>query len=80
VIELIEDGSVVLVLNTPSGGTARADGYAIRAAATSVDTPIITTLQEFQAAVQAIEALPEDPFTVRSLQEHQEYLREEVGA
>ena len=70
VIELIEGGQVALVLNTPSGSNSRADGYAIRAAATSVDVPIITTMQEFHAAVQAIEALPEGSFAVTSLQAH----------
>ena len=70
VIELIEAGRVDLVLNTPSGSNARVDGYAIRAAATSMDVPMITTLQEFQAAVQAIEARPVEPFEVRSLQHH----------
>ncbi|WP_010534445.1 carbamoyl-phosphate synthase large subunit [Brachybacterium squillarum] len=70
VIDLIEAGRIAFVLNTPSGSHARADGYAIRAAATSVDVPIITTVQEFQAAVQAIEALPEEPFAVTSLQAH----------
>ncbi|UVY83057.1 carbamoyl-phosphate synthase large subunit [Brachybacterium sp. NBEC-018] len=70
VIEMIESEQIALVLNTPSGSDSRADGYAIRAAATSMDVPIITTLQEFQAAVQAIEALPEEPFSVLSLQEH----------
>ena len=74
VIDLIESGEVTLVANTPSGTDARADGYAIRAAATSMDIPIITTVQEFQAAVQAIEALPAEPFTVTSLQQHTERL------
>ncbi|PMC75816.1 carbamoyl-phosphate synthase large subunit [Brachybacterium sp. UMB0905] len=69
VIDLIESGEVDLVLNTPSGSNARVDGYAIRAAATSMDVPMITTLQEFQAAVQAIEARPVEPFEVRSLQD-----------
>ena len=47
-----------MVVNTPSGHQARADGYEIRAAATAVGSPIITTIQELSAAVQAIEALP----------------------
>ncbi|MFC7374361.1 carbamoyl-phosphate synthase large subunit [Brachybacterium sp. GCM10030267] len=74
VIELIEAGDVALVLNTPSGSNARVDGYAIRAAATSMDVPMITTLQEFQAAVQAIEARPVEPFEVGSLQAHTQHL------
>ena len=76
VIDLIEAGEVDLVLNTPSGSNARVDGYAIRAAATSMDVPMITTLQEFQAAVQAIEARPVESFEVHSLQAHTARLRE----
>ncbi len=74
IIERIERGEIGLVLNTPTGSAARHDGYEIRAAATSVDVPIITTLQEFQAAVQAIESLPQGPFAVRSMQEHGQML------
>ncbi|GAB2544322.1 carbamoyl-phosphate synthase large subunit [Brachybacterium huguangmaarense] len=70
IIDLIEAGDVDLVLNTPTGSAARHDGYEIRAAATSIDVPIITTLQEFQAAVQGIESLTAGPFEVTSLQEH----------
>ncbi|MDO5661680.1 MAG: carbamoyl-phosphate synthase large subunit, partial [Brachybacterium sp.] len=70
IVDLIEDGEVDLVLNTPTGQSARADGYEIRAAATSLDVPIVTTLQEFQACVQAIEAIPAGPYEVMSLQEH----------
>jgi carbamoyl-phosphate synthase large subunit len=77
VIELIEAGEVDLVLNTPSGSDARVDGYAIRAAATSIGVPMITTLQEFQAAVQAIEARPVEPFEVSSIQAHTARLRAE---
>ncbi|MGP5079555.1 carbamoyl-phosphate synthase large subunit [Brachybacterium alimentarium] len=80
VIDLIESGDIDLVLNTPSGSNARADGYAIRAAATSMDVPMITTLQEFQAAVQAIEARPVEPFEVGSLQEHTRRLVEARAA
>ncbi|MFN2318972.1 MAG: hypothetical protein ABR500_04755, partial [Dermatophilaceae bacterium] len=50
--------------------TARADGYAIRAAATSYDIPIITTVQELAAAVHGIEALLTGEVHVKALQEH----------
>ena len=59
-----------MVVNTPKGQGARADGYSIRAATTSADKPIITTVQELQAAVQALEAQLRGPFRVRSLQQH----------
>lgn len=69
VIELIAKGEVDMVVNTPSGQDARADGYEIRTTITSVDKPIITTVQEFSAAVQGIEAMLAGPFAVASLQE-----------
>ncbi|WP_106296745.1 carbamoyl-phosphate synthase large subunit [Knoellia remsis] len=68
--DLILDGEIAMVINTPTGQSARADGYAIRAAANTADVPLITTVQEFAAAVQAIEALRAGDLTVTSLQEH----------
>ena len=70
VLELVESGEIDLIINTPSGGDARSDGYEIRAAATSVGTPVITTVAEFGAAVQAIEAQRQFSWSVASLQEH----------
>ncbi|WP_084126564.1 carbamoyl-phosphate synthase large subunit [Demequina sp. NBRC 110054] len=69
IVDLINEGQVHLVVNTPSGQGARADGYEIRAAATSADAAIITTTQQLSAAVQAIEALQDGRFEVLSLQE-----------
>jgi carbamoyl-phosphate synthase large subunit len=70
IVDLIIDGQVDIVVNTPSGQGARADGYEIRAATTAADKAIITTVQQLGAAVQAIEALQAGPFAVRSLQDH----------
>ena len=56
IVDLILDGTVQMVVNTPSGQDARADGYAIRAATTSADKPIITTIATLAAAVLGIEA------------------------
>ena len=70
IVGLIESGAIDMVVNTPKGQGARADGYSIRAATTSAGRPIITTVQELQAAVQALEAQLHGPFRVRSLQEH----------
>ena len=68
--QLILDGEIAMIINTPTGQSARADGYAIRAAANTADVTLITTVQEFAAAVQAIEAMRRDELTVTSLQEH----------
>ncbi len=69
-------GDVDMVVNTPSGRDARADGYEIRAATTSMDRPIITTVQQLAAAVQGIESARATTISVRSLQEHAEHLAE----
>ena len=70
IVDLINDGAVGMVVNTPTGQAARADGYAIRAATIGADKPIITTVQELAAAVQGIEATREGPVRVKSLQDH----------
>ncbi|HWC22015.1 MAG TPA: carbamoyl-phosphate synthase large subunit [Flexivirga sp.] len=70
IVDRIQTGDVAMVVNTPSGQGARADGYAIRAATTSMDRPIITTVQQLAAAVQGIEAQLAGPFRVKPLQAH----------
>ncbi|MFV0287489.1 MAG: carbamoyl phosphate synthase large subunit, partial [Demequina sp.] len=69
IVDLISAGEVPLVVNTPEGQGARADGYEIRAAATAHDAAIVTTTQQLAAAVQAIEARRQGPFEVLSLQD-----------
>ena len=69
IVGLIESGAIDMVVNVPQGQGARADGYAIREATTSADKPIITTVHQLQAAVQALEAQLRGAFWVRSLQE-----------
>jgi carbamoyl-phosphate synthase large subunit len=72
-VDLILDGQVQLVINTPygdtSGGSARLDGYEIRTAAIRANIPCITTVQGLGAAVQGIEALKRGDIGVRSLQD-----------
>ena len=70
IVDLISAGHIDMVLNTPGTREARKDGYAIRAATTAADKPIVTTVEEFGAAVQAIAARRKGQFSVMSLQEH----------
>lgn len=76
IVDLITAGDVDMVVNTPSGQGARADGYEIRTAAVSADKAIVTTVQQLAAAVQAIESLRQGPFDVCSLQDHHLELQE----
>ena len=69
VVDLINEGKIDMVVNTPSGGTARADGYEIRAAAVAADKALFTTMAVLGAAVSALGAM-KDGFEVRSLQEY----------
>ncbi len=57
VVELIHRGEVDVVVNTPSGRSARADGYEIRAAAVAADMPLFTTIAELSAAVASLDAV-----------------------
>ena len=54
VVDLVRSGKVDLIVNTPVGRGAHADGYQIRRAAISAKVPCITTLAAASAAVQAI--------------------------
>jgi carbamoyl-phosphate synthase large subunit len=69
VVEWIERGDVAMVVNTPSGSGARADGYEIRIAATARGIPCMTTMTGASAAARAIGALRTHGDEVRSLQE-----------
>ena len=70
-VQLIREGGIDLVINTPysTSGSARLDGYEIRTAAVLANIPCITTVQGLGAAVQGIEALAAGEVGVRSLQE-----------
>ncbi|MEP6797387.1 MAG: carbamoyl-phosphate synthase large subunit, partial [Lapillicoccus sp.] len=70
IVDLINDGEIQMVVNTPTGQAERADGYEIRAATIGADKPIITTVQELWAAVQGIEAMRTGDLQVKSLQHH----------
>jgi carbamoyl-phosphate synthase large subunit len=69
VVDRIEAGEVDMVINTPTGAGARADGGEIRRAAVGRGIPCITTMTGASAAQRAIRAAREAPPEVRSLQE-----------
>ena len=70
VLDLILDGRIELIVNTPYGNSGpRIDGYEIRSAAVARGVPCITTVQAAAAVVQGIEAARGDGIGVRSLQD-----------
>ena len=69
VVDLIRERRCDLVINTPTGSGARADGYEIRSAAVRQGIPCITTMTGASAAVRAISAQARGEAEVRCLQE-----------
>ncbi|MCU1639345.1 MAG: carbamoyl-phosphate synthase large subunit [Microbacteriaceae bacterium] len=69
IVDLINQERVDVVINTPSGRSARADGYEIRAAAVAADKPLFTTIAQLSAAVASFESIRQG-FDVKSLQEY----------
>jgi carbamoyl-phosphate synthase large subunit len=68
-VDLMKNGAVALVINTPSGHGSRTDEGRIRASAVQHGVTCITTLSAAHAAVEACRALRDRPLTVRTLQE-----------
>jgi len=69
IVDLINAGEVDIVINTPSGRSARADGIEIRTATVAADKPLFTTIATVGAAVASLETATE-PVTVTSLQDY----------
>jgi carbamoyl-phosphate synthase large subunit len=68
-VELIADGRISFVVNTPQGRGGRTDGEQIRKAATRHRVSSVTTVEAALAAVQGMAEQAGDQLTVRSLQE-----------
>ena len=74
-VDLIKNGKIQLVINTPLGETSRYDEYAIGWAALENKVSFITTLSAAATAVKAIQKEKEGGLSVRSIQE---YLKENI--
>jgi carbamoyl-phosphate synthase large subunit len=72
-VDLIKNGKIQLVINTPLGETSRFDEYAIGWAALEHKVAFVTTLSAAATAVKAIQKVKEGGLNVKSIQE---YLRE----
>jgi len=75
VIDLMKQGEIALVLNTPEDGRARKDSYMIRRTAVTQHIPYYLTMDGAQTAIGAIEALLKGEHHVRSLQEYHDGAR-----
>ena len=70
VADLIKNGKVQLVINTPLGLIPRRDENGIRQEAVAHSVPVITTLGSAYAALEGIRSLKDRKFSVKSLQDY----------
>jgi len=69
-VDLIKNGQIQMVINTPGGMIPRRDENAIRSAAYAHNVCIMTTITGAMAAVEGIKALKEKHVGVRPIQKY----------
>ena len=70
VLDLVKNGQIQFIINTPSGKIPRADEVKIRSAALAQRIPIMTTVRAASASAKGIRSLQKVGMTVKSLQEY----------
>ena len=68
-LDMIKNGELAMIVNTPSGKVAREDEIKIRSTATANRIPVFTTLRGARAALEGIRAVREHGLSVKTLQE-----------
>ena len=68
-VDLIANGEITFIVNTPTGTGGRSDGSHIRTAAVVHRVSCVTTVEAALAAAQGMAEAAATPMTVRSLQE-----------
>jgi len=71
VLDLMKDGKIQLVINTPSGRIPRLDETKIRSHVVMYNIPYTTTISGAQATVNGIETMLKKDLDVKSLQDYQ---------
>ena len=80
VVDMIKNGQMQIIVNTPSGMNPRLDENRIREEALLGRVCMITTIMGAYAAIQGIKALKGQPLNVKSLQEYGEIMRKKRAA
>jgi len=70
VLDAIKNKQIQLIINTPTGEDAQADGRLIRRTALAYKIPIITTIAGAKATAGAIRSLKSQPLDVKALQDY----------
>lgn len=69
IVDMIANGEIVLMVNTPYGSTTRDDGYELRLEAVKHGVTYVTTLAGAQAMIAGIEAIRDKGLDVIALQD-----------
>lgn len=75
VVDMIKNGELHLIINTPSGMIPRQNENVIRSEALKHKVPIMTTLSGARTTAFALKSLRENPVGVKPLQDYREHLR-----
>ena len=70
VVDIIKNGQIQLIINTPSGEEAQADGKLIRRTALVYKIGMVTTIAGAKATTAAIKSLQSQPMEVKALQDY----------
>jgi carbamoyl-phosphate synthase large subunit len=70
VVDAIKNEEIQLIINTPSGGETKRDGYEIRRAAIKFNIPYTTTIAGAIAMCKGIAALKKKRLSVKTIQEY----------
>ena len=70
VLDMIKNGEIAFIINTPSGKSPREDEVKIRSAAVANRIPIMTTLRAARASAGGIRSLQERGLDVKTIQEY----------
>jgi carbamoyl-phosphate synthase large subunit len=70
VLDIIKNGEVQLIINTPFGKETKQDETLIRSSATARGIPIITTMSGARATVKGMQARAKRGMTVKTIQEY----------
>ncbi len=70
VVDIIKNGQIQLIINTPSGEEAQADGKLIRRTALAYKIAMVTTIAGAKATAAAIKSLQSQPLAVKALQDY----------
>ena len=69
IIDMMAEGKIAFLINTPKGHSSRGDGFRMRSEAVSRGIDMATTMSGAVALVQAIAALRQGPLDVYALQD-----------